>query len=138
MKRNYTNAKADEWYFDIVADTSNLPFSFSYDGNEYHGFSSKYFQLIDTQINRVGDKESRTFVWNFENVLEITLRITHYYSHGATEWTVWFENVSDKDSGILENVHTEITFTGKHPIVKGILGDYINQYSPYSFDLSGN
>lgn len=138
MKRNYTNSKADKWYFDVINDASKLPFFFTYAGKEYGGFDSKYFQLKDSKATRVGDKETYTLVWRLGNTLETTLLITHYYSHGTTEWTIWFENISDTDSEILENVRTEMTFTGKYPCVKGILGDHINQYSPYAFDLSGN
>lgn len=138
MKRNYTNSKADQWYLDVINDASKLPFFFTYDGKKYGGFDAAHFQLKDSKISRIGDKETRTLVWHLENALEATLLITHYYSHGATEWTVWFENVSDTNSGILENVRTEMTFTGKYPCVKGILGDHINQYRPYAFDPSGN
>lgn len=134
MKNNYRNAQADAWYHDIVEDTGKLPLYFTYDGKVYRGFSSEYFQLKSQAVNVEGEKESRTFIWEFADSLEATLLLTHYFSHGVTEWTVWFENVGEENSGILENVRVEMVFEGKYPQVKGILGDHINQYRPYCLD----
>lgn len=134
MKKNYRNIQADAWYRDIVEDAGKLPFYFTYGGKGYRGFSSKYFHLKSEAVSMEGEKESRTYIWEFADSIEATLLLTHYFSHGVTEWTAWFENVGKDNSGIWENIRVEMTFEGKYPQVKGILGDHINQYRPYCLD----
>jgi len=138
MKRIYENSLATEKYRTLTDDLSQLPFSFVYDGKTYKGFSAEHFDLISNDTVQEGEKETQTFRLAFLQVLEITLILTHYFSHGVTEWTVWFENVSNKNSGVIEQIKTELTFEGKYPLLKGILGDHVNQYSPYSIDLQNN
>lgn len=138
MKRSYVNHAADEQYLVWVSDLSALPFSFVYDGNVYRGFSPEHFTLIGKDVLRSDQKETQTFRFAFMQTLEITLVLTHYFSHGVTEWTVWFENVSGQNSSVIEKLQTQLCFEGKYPVLKGILGDYVNQYSPYSIDLQHN
>ncbi len=138
MKRNYENPRATDQYRVLSANLSDMPFSFVYDGTEYKGFSSEHFTLIGKDVTRSGEKETQTFTFLFSQALEVTLVLTHYFSHGVTEWTVWFENTSDKNSGVIEALKTELNFDGRYPVLKGILGDHVNQYSPYSIDLQNN
>ncbi len=138
MKRNYENSHASDAYRALCADLSAIPFSFIYDGMEYKGFSPEHFVLKDKETVRSGDKETRTFKLLFLNTLEVTLILSHYFSHGITEWTVWLENTSDTNSGVIEDLKTELSFEGTYPALKGILGDHVNQYRPYSIDLQNN
>jgi alpha-galactosidase len=138
MKRNYENPQETKKYRVLSADLSNMPFSFVYDGKEYKGLSSEYFTLIKKDITQSNEKETQTFTFSFLQTLAVTLILTHYFSHGVTEWTVWFENTSDKNSYVIEDLKTELSFEGKYPVLKGILGDHVNQYSPYSIDLQGH
>ena len=94
--------------------------------------------MVSKNVIRSGEKETQTFTFVFFQTLEVTLILTHYFSHGVTEWTVWLENTSDKNSGVIEDLKTELSFEGKYPVLKGILGDHVNQYSPYSIDLQNN
>ncbi len=138
MKRNYENIQATEQFRALSNNLSNLPFSFVYGGKEYKGFSSENFALISKNVIRSGEKETQNFRFAFLKALEITLSLTHYFSHGVTEWTIWFENTTEKNSDVIENIKTELNFVGKYPVLKGILGDHVNQYSPYSIDLQNN
>ncbi len=138
MKRRYENSKAYAWYRSLYENLSNLPFSFIYAEKEYKGFSPEYFTLTNKKIIQSNEKETNKLTFAFSEVLEVTLVLTHYFSHGVTEWTVWFENTSYKNSDIIEELKTELHFNGKYPVLKGILGDYINHYSPYSIDLQNN
>ncbi len=138
MKRDYSNAKATEQYKKLLNDLSKMPFSFVYDGKTYKGFSSKFFSLKKKEIKKGLDKETTCFTFAFVKTLEVTLVLTHYFSHGVTEWTVWFENVSKENSGVIEGVKTELNFEGRYPTLKGILGDHVNQYRPYCLDLQNN
>ena len=135
MKNNYENFQATEQYRTLSADLSNMPFSFVYDGRKYQGFSPEHFTLISKDTIRSDEKETQTFRFLFLHTLEVTLILTHYFSHGITEWTVWLENTSDKNSGVIQELKAELSFEGKNPVLKGILGDHINQYRPYSIDL---
>lgn len=110
MKKNYTNKASTEHYLQMLADPSSLPFSFVYDQKQYIGFAKEHFILINKETKRQGDKETQTFTFSFLNTLEVTLILTHYYAHGATEWTVWFENTSQNNSKIIENAKTELVF----------------------------
>ena len=118
MKRIYENSLATEKYRALTDDLSQLPFSFVYDGKTYKGFSAEHFDLISKDTVQEGEKETQTFRLAFLQVLEVTLILTHYFSHGVTEWTVWFENVSNKNSGVIEQIKTELTFEGKYPLLK--------------------
>ncbi len=80
-----------------------MPFSFVYEGIEYKGFSLEYSTLMSKDIVHSGEKETQNFKFAFSQTLEVTLILTHYFSHGVTEWTVWFENTSDKNSGVIED-----------------------------------
>ena len=134
MRRNYMNPQAEQVYRSYLEDLSRLPFCFTYGGRDYHGFSEAYFRVLDTRTVADGAKESTTVVMSLDGALQITLLLTHYATHGVTEWTVWFENVALENSAILERVRSEVVFEGAYPNVKGIYGDHINQYRPYYFD----
>lgn len=138
MKRNYRNLQADEWYRSLGCNLAEFPFSFVYNDKEYKGFSEKFFVLRSKNIQTKEDQETQCFTFAFADTLEITLIFSHYYSHGVTEWTVWFENVSQQNSGVIENSKTEMTFDGTYPTLKGIYGDHINQYRPYSINMKNN
>lgn len=138
MQRSYVNPAADAWYAAVSRDSARLPFAFSYDGREYRGFSPEHFTLTERRTERTADKETTELVFQFDAALTITLRLTHYFTHGATEWTVWFANPSDAPSAIIENVRSELTFAGAHPVLKGILGDHVNCYRPYALELCGH
>lgn len=138
MKTSYVNAQATAWYQSLSENLSGIPFSFVYDGVKYTGFSPEHFTLTDKEITSTPEKETQRLQFAFADTLSVTLLLTHYFSHGVTEWTVWFENPSDQNSGVLEELQTQLTFAGKYPTLKGILGDHVNQYSPYSVDLQNN
>ncbi len=136
MKRDYTNVKADDFYRSVKDHPELLPFSFTYDGIEYRGISERYFKKKKQSVDVVGQKETVTREFDFFDELTITLVLTHYYSHGVTEWTVWIENRGEKNSKVIEKMQSEITFVGAYPQLKGILGDYVNQYGQYCEDLT--
>lgn len=135
MKRNYENSVATKRFYELVKNPSKFPISFKYGGVLYEGFSPKNFKFKSESTDNLSGKETKTFVFDLNGELSVTLTASHYVWYGATEWTVWFENVSDKNTGVIEDVKTTLSFCGKYPVLKGILGDHVNQYSPYSVDL---
>lgn len=97
-----------------MSAAGRLPYEFTYDGKVYKGF---------------------------EGVIDGTLRVhVERASHpefDEREYTVWFENVSDKPSAILEDIYAlKTTFRGPAPLLRGCLGDHDNCYSQYCRDLS--
>ncbi|MBR3692162.1 MAG: alpha-galactosidase [Clostridia bacterium] len=136
MKRNYRNPAADAFYRAILADPAGLPFRFSYDGQEFSGIPAD-FAPVEAKCLPAEDKETRILTFAREN-LSLTLHLTHYFSHGVTEFRVDFENVGTAPTGIIENPRAELDFAGRLPQLKGILGDHVNQYAPYCIDLADN
>lgn len=138
MKRDYRNCEADAWYREICREPARLPFFFTYRQRRYHGFPEDALVLASESVGREEGKETCEKVFTLEDTLRITLKLTHYFTHGATEWTVWFENTSKENSGVLEDIQTELILDGARPVLKGILGDHVNQYRPYAVDLQGS
>ena len=138
MKRNYINTHETDVYRSISEDLSRLPFSFIYNGTKYTGFSPEFFTVKNKTVDKSEDKETQIICMDFLRELEVSLVFTHYFSHGVTEWTVWFCNTTNKNSGIIEKPETTLTFEGKYPMLKGILGDHVNKYSPYAIDMQKN
>ena len=121
-----------------MSDLSTFPFSFIYNGVKYSGFGEENFRLVSKKVFPARNGETTEFVLEKDETLNVTLKCTHYPSHGVSEWTVWFENQSDKDSGIIEKPESCLQFVGARPTLKGILGDHMNKYRPYTVELSSN
>ena len=135
MHRDYRNPQATAQYRAWADKPETVPFSFVYGGKEYRGFSADVLTLKSKTTKTENGKESTRLLYSLGDQLEITLLITHYASHGATEWTVWLENTSCENSDVLEGMKTELVFEGNAPVLKGILGDHGNLYAPYRKDL---
>lgn len=93
--------------------------------------------MLDKIVSEINGKQEARFCYKLSEELHIVLILAHYPSHGAMEWTVWFENNGTKDSKVITEVKSVIDFYGANPTLKGILGDSVNQYQPYSLDLDG-
>ena len=99
--------------FTLLASAS-LPFQFTYDGKVYKGFEG----TIDGTLRVSAVRESHP-------------------EFSETEYTVWFENIGDKPSDILEDIYAlKTVFKGRNPVLRGCLGDIDNFYSPYTDDFS--
>ena len=134
--RNYADRNADAWYYNIAENPEYIPFSFAYNDKKYIGFSNKYFKLLDKESLKENSKETIIYTFLLEEEITVKVRLTHYFSHGVTEWTVEFENNSQHKSGVIEDTVVKMKFDGENPVLKGILGDHVNQYRPYVQDLS--
>lgn len=124
----YQNPISDEEYRSWVSDPSLIPLAFTYDGKAYQGLP---FPRLSQKTDRIGEKETSTQTFSVDKNLQATLVLTHYYDYGATEFTVWFENVGEENSGVLEDVRLYAHFKGTNSVVRGILGDHENRYRPY-------
>ena len=135
MNVSYQNPGADAWFDGILRDPARFPFRFFYDGEPVRGFSKD--EILSSGINRerYDDKETAELCFRKDENLYVTLRCTHYFDFGVTEWTVWFENRGMEDTGVISEAETVLTFPGKYPTLKGILGDHVNAYRPYALDV---
>ena len=136
MSRNYTNAEAEKWYQEMIQQPEKFPFTFTYGGKQYNGFSSDEMKLTGTHTRTDAKKVTTDLTFLLEDTLEVTLKTAFYPGYGAAEWTVWFENVGAENSKVLTDLKSELTFSGEKPVLKGILGDHKNFYHPYAIDLT--
>ncbi len=136
MKRDFRNPAADTFYRAILADPSTLPFRFSYGGRDYTGIPAE-FTPLSREIRTSDARETAELCFSFGD-LGITLLLTHYFSHGVTEFRVDFACLGSSPTGVIKNPRAELIFPGRLPQLKGILGDHVNQYAPYCIDLTDN
>ncbi|MBR5308739.1 MAG: alpha-galactosidase [Clostridia bacterium] len=134
MIRNYRNPASDMAYLEMLQCPQRIPFTFTYDGKEYIGFGED-FTLTDKASERKGDTETAVLTFDFKSTLTFKVTLKHYYTHGVTEWVARIRNTSGTKCGIIEKLGTKMVFTTDSPILKGILGDHVNYYRPYSTDL---
>jgi len=114
-----------------VADPGTLPFSFVYDDVAYTGFGAETFQQVSHKRSVDGKKETDLFVLRSGD-LQVTVDTAFYPGCGACEWTVWFENTGNENSGVIRDMRAaDLVFEGERPVLKGILGDHENNYRPY-------
>ena len=136
MHNSNEYVQASTWYRNHLDHPGEFPLSFRYGGIVYNGFASEAFREIGRQLVADEKKETTRLIWMLQDELQVTLQAVFYPAYDVSEWTVWFENTGNEDSGILEDVKTTLVFTGKQPVLKGILGDHINAYRPYAHDLA--
>ena len=136
MKYLFKNKCADEFYLSITKDPSKLPFEFCYGEKHFVGFPESIFKTKSKNVTKTNEKETVEWCFGYSDELEATLKLTHYFDYGVTEWTVSFENNGKNDSEVISNVKTTLEFKGERPVLKGIMGDHVNSYSPYTHDLS--
>ncbi|MBE5761809.1 MAG: hypothetical protein E7334_07420 [Clostridiales bacterium] len=135
MNCDYSKRNGYFYYRGVVEDPRYIPLRFTYDGNEYFGLDPKCFKLRHIKVTKGEDKESSLMTFSMKGALLIRVLITHYFTHGVTEFTFFFENRRKEMSAILENVCFDILFEADAPKLKGILGDHVNFYEPYEYDL---
>lgn len=134
MSKNYQNATSDIRFKNYTENTATIPFSFKYNNKEYKGFGND-FSLTNKETTKNNQTETVLFTFVLDN-LTVKAKLKHYYTHGATDFTFFFENNSDKDTGIIENPHFEYEFCGENPLLKGIYGDHHNYYMPYCHNFA--
>ena len=134
MLRNYTNPMAENWYREMLADPAAVPITFVYDGIRYTGLGN--LTLLEEKTESGIGKETTVRRYRLDDCLTVTLVTAFCPDYGAGEWTVWFANEGAENSAILADVESVLTFTGESPLLRGILGDHENFYSPYEYDLT--
>ena len=135
MPRDFRNNQADAWFEQITAQPAQFPFAFCYEGKRFTGFAPEAFETLERKSWSERDVQTVTFCFRPDDALCVTLVCRHYPLYGASEWTVWFENRGTRDTGVLSDAESVLRFGGDHPLLKGILGDHVNWYRPYTLDV---
>lgn len=136
MKSKYANPASEQAYRRLVDDLPHFPVSFSYDGQVYRGFPAPDFALQSREAKNTDRGEACRLVLTGPKNLTIIIDTAFYASHGVYEWTLRFKNESAADTGTLSDLYVcDMVFEGERPVLKGILGDHINLYKPYVYEL---
>ena len=100
----------------VSEDCEQWPFSFVYNGTEYRG--------VPNGIQEQKNSEITTAWTKIGNELMIRAEVRVYQDFPAAEWTVWFRNDGERDSGILEQLHAaDLDFPGRAPTLITNSGD---------------
>ncbi len=132
----YANPKGEEWFCERMEQPEAFPFCFTYRGVRYTGFPREFFQPVSLRRETKGCLRRICQTLRADDGLTVTLDAAYYPDYGVSEWTVWFENTADRESGLLQEWSSELEFSGERPVLKGILGDHVNNYRPYTADLT--
>ena len=136
MPVSYRNPRAGAWHKAVLEDPASFPFRFSCGGRLIQGFPDSVFTRVDQSIRRENGRQVTETCFRKDDCLFITLRCAYDEEYGVSEWTVWFENRGQQDTDVLSDAETILTFPGKYPVLKGILGDHGNDYRPYALDVA--
>lgn len=133
--------KTEKEFNGFINDLSKFPVNFIYDDVYYSGFRPKYFSLIDKSVKESQDKDTVNVVISLRksSSLKVIIEANLYRSYNAYDYKVSFENDGTTDSGIITQLNDfDFSVQGNNPVLKGILGDHGNSYSPYNYDLTQN
>ena len=111
----YKNTFSDEKYRYLLEHMEEFPFCFKYGDKIYKGFGELEFLGKVTKTD--GSIETNILTYRLD-VVKVEVKYTHYYSHGFSEWTVWFENNTDKNIYIISAKPTFDKNLTTQPIIK--------------------
>ena len=134
MKNRYKNEKATLEFERLLSSPEEIPLRFSF-GDVECTLSSPCIKLIGQSRLDTEKKRCTEFYFSLSGGVRITVVLSHYESHGVTEWCAYFENVSTESSKIISDVEAVYKIEGGSPILKGILGDRGAYYTPYEKNL---
>ena len=113
----------------------SFPIAFQYDGEEYHGFPSEKFVFLNETKSVDEKKETVKTRLSLKDQLTFEIIRVYYPKYDFYEWSISLENTSEKRSGVLSDLRAELSLECERPVLKGILGDHVNYYSPYAKEL---
>lgn len=132
--KDYSNPRAEAYYCGILSGPEDFPFAFRFGETDYKGFDSRFEPVgkreYDEGLRRVTETEYLL------GALKVKVKSAFCTQYGAFEWTVYFTNTGSTCTPVLTDVRSEMEFEGGLPVLKGIMGDHVNQYRPYCHDLT--
>lgn len=123
-------------YDRMINDLSNFPVNFVYDDHYFKGFADCFFKEVNREIKSERNGVITTITLVYKQ-LQVKVVTGFYNEYDAYDYTIYFKNISDQDSGVIRNFNNiDIDIEGANPVLKGILGDHQNNYRPYEYDLT--
>ena len=87
-------ARAEAYFNELFSDMSALPFSFKYDGRQYRGLDGDFSAAW----------EDGRLTGRLPDGLEVRAEIKRNFEYASFEWTLYFKNTSEKESGVLSDI----------------------------------
>jgi alpha-galactosidase len=84
---------------------SPVPFSFIYDGQPSHEFVTSWPHDVRHQATSSGGWKESLYWTDPRTGLRVTCDLVRHADFPAVEWMLWFENTSDIDTPIIEDVN---------------------------------
>ena len=107
-------ARAEAYFNELFSDMSALPFSFKYDGRQYRG--------LDGDFSAVW--EEGCLIGRLPDGLEVRAEIKRNFEYASFEWTLYFKNTSEKESGVLSDIMgADFTINKPNPELFYFIGD---------------
>jgi len=115
----------------LADNLANFPVVMTIGEQSYAGFGDHHFAMIDqktAQNNKNGEETVTVIVYTPDEAdkAPITFTITsiYYPEHAAYDWVIYFTNNDDKrETPIVSNLKSVVTFKGEYPYVYGYSGD---------------
>jgi len=135
-RANLDFERGESIFNSIVSDPASMPVCFTYAGKEYDGFGEARLEAKELKKDKTGTRALLRF--KLDDAVEAKVDAFLNNEFGEVEYTVWFENKSDRTSAVLENVHSiKTVFDGDSTVLRGCLGDHEHNYSDYVIPLDG-
>ena len=112
----------------------DIKVSFKYDDKSY---TSDAFSVISEEERNLGDVVYKDYRCKFLDNIEVIVNTEFYPKFNAFGYTLWFENKGENNSKVITDLMgADMAMEGANPVLKGILGDHVNQYRPYEINLN--
>lgn len=120
----------------MLSELKDVRISFKYKDDLYNEITPDKFKLISSKAENLKGVCYKEYRCSFVDNIEVIIKTESYPEFRAFGYTVWFENKGDKKTGIISDLMcADMVIEGENTVLKGILGDHVNQYRPYEINL---
>lgn len=114
-------ARAEAYFNELFSDMSALPFSFKYDGRQYRGLDGDFSAAW----------EEGRLTGRLPTGWEVRAEIKRNFEYASFEWTLYFKNTSEKESGVLSDIMgADFTINKPDPELFYFIGDDAMDHTP--------
>ena len=119
-----------QYYEQFLLDAAEVPVAFVYDGKPYQGLGA--LEPVSTATEDTPDYRRTVRTFRLDENLLVRLEAALCREYGQGEYTVWFENTGQEPSRELSRIRSAVLdFDGADPVLRGCLGDHVNNYADY-------
>ncbi len=128
---------ATDEFLSYMDEMKGIPVSFTYGEINYLGFGTDFAILSRETARENTATYITTTLLHADQLLQIKVEAVFYPLHNAYEWTVYFENVGDRNTPRLSDLKgANVCLKGENAVFKSIAGDKEDLYAPIEVDLS--